>query len=209
MNMNYIGYEEMKERILSTEGFDSIEVTDNTISLYDAKDNRFLNYRNLDTVNLREVFNFNSFDLDKDKFFNIVNLLDKNMFMIVDEIVFINSEKELDVLLEKYDTQYMDIEKAIGINFFNDNVIVINSYLLKKIVHEDCEDDDCLCPKEELSRGIWQTLIHELRHNIVANPIITEDEIAIEEADEDLIEEYCISIYEDIICKYEDRYCFN
>lgn len=194
--MELIKFEEMKSRILGVESFEDIEITENIISVYDSLENRFLEFKNLETLNPMDLFEFNSLRVNEAKFINILNQLDKNMFMLVNKIIFINSKEEADALAVEYESQPFDIENMVGVNFYDDNVIVINAYLLKKSAEEIA--DYIFSFDEEFSWGLITTLIHELRHNITYNPIITEEEIPLEEGSEEAVESYCIKTFNDI-----------
>jgi hypothetical protein len=210
--MNLMTKELMKELILQVEGFEIQKETDKSIEIYDNEEDKFFNYRFLEGLNLDEVFQFNSLAVDKERFYRVFReSVDMNMLMIVDKIVFINNVEEYDDLIEEYPEQSMDMENAVGINFYMDNVVVINVKRIKELVDEEMVNfhSFTLSYHEELAMGLWQTLVHELRHNITANPIILEDLIPTEEGEEDKVEEYCRKVYEENIATHPDYLCFE
>lgn len=200
-------YREVIKRIQHTKGFEIIEQYKDNIKIYDEIENKFLTYRNLLNFNPLSLFYFFSLNVDKEKFINIINLLDRRFFLKIERVYFINNKKELDFLLNEFPSQYIDMEKHIGVNFYNDNVIVINTYLIKKLAWEDM----CLFQVPFLktfNQIIWKTLIHELRHDLVENPIITDKEIPLSENCEEKVERYCLEVFNKIV-KPRDYICFS
>lgn len=197
---------------MQVEGFEVQTESNIGIEVYDKEEDKFFNYRFLEELDFEDVFQFNSLPVDKERFYRVFKeCVDVNMLMIVDKVVFINSEEEYDALIEEYPEQSIDMEKAVGINFYMDNVVVINVKRIKELVDEEMVNfhSFTLSYHEELAMGIWQTLVHELRHNITANPIILEDMIPTEEGEEDMVEEYCRKIYEEKIGRHPDYLCFE
>ncbi|PLS15046.1 hypothetical protein CVD28_24510 [Bacillus sp. M6-12] len=208
--MNLMTKEQIKELVLQVEGFEIQEETNKGIEVYDNEEDKFFRYRYLEELNIEEVFQFNSLQFNKDAFFRIFKeCVDLNMLMIVDKVVFLNNEEEYDQLIEEYPDQSMDMDRAVGINFYMDNVVVVNVKLIRSLAEELALKDELSDVKEELAMGIWQTLVHELRHNITANPIILEDMISIEEGEEDKVEEYCRNVFEESIEKHPEYCCFK
>ena len=109
--------------------------------------------------------------------------------------------------MEEYPEQFWDIEQAVGVHFFEENVIIINAYLIRMLVQMD--ENEITSFEEELSRGVWETLIHELRHSITENPIIPETMISIEEGGEEQVEAFCRKLYQERISKHPNVYCFQ
>lgn len=205
--MNLMTKEEIKELVYQVEGFEIESETERQIDVYDEEENRFLTYAFLETLNIEDVFQFNSLSLDKEKFFNVFrSCVDLNMLLTVKKVVFINNHDELNELDEEYPEQYMDIERAVGIQYYDDGIVVINVYKIKELAKELAIGNT---ESFELAHGIWTTLIHELRHVITTNPIILEDQIPAEEAEEDRVEEYCIKVFEEYIQVHPDFMCFS
>lgn len=200
-------YNEIVKKIKETEGFEILNKTDKEIEVYDNEEDKFLTYRNLEGFNLLDLVSFSTLSVDKRKLLELLNFLDKKLFMKIKKIYFINNKKCLDEVLTKYPCQSFNIEKFLGINFYKEDVILINSYLAKKLAWEDTV---LLSTSFEAAFNtiIWETLIHELRHNLVENPIITEEEIPIEEDAEDRVEKYCLKIFDNVIEK-QNYICFS
>ena len=200
-------YNEIFERIKETKGFKILDKTDKKIEVYDSEEDKFLTYRNLESFNLLGLFSFSTLSVNKRKFLKLLNLLDKNLFMKIKKIYLINNEDDLDKVLTEYPCQYFDIESMLGINFYEEDVILINSYLAEKLAWEDTALLS-ISFHEAFNIIIWETLIHELRHNLVENPIITEEEIPIEENAEDKVEKYCLRVFDNVIEK-QNCICFS
>lgn len=206
--MNLMTKEEMKQLILETEGFEIQTETEKGIVVYDHIDNRFLHYRYLEDLDVSQLFQFNSFAVNQEAFYRVINdCFDKHMFMVVKKIIFVNNREEYEQLLEEYPEQFWDIEQAVGVHFFEENVIIINAYLIRMLVQMD--ENEITSFEEELSRGVWETLIHELRHSITENPIIPETMISIEEGGEEQVEAFCRKLYQERISKHPNVYCFQ
>lgn len=63
-----------------------------------------------------------------------------------------------------------------------------------------CHEDACKCDgniSDEVERGLWMTIIHELRHLLLdTNIVLCEDAYPTTEAAEDMVEAYCRMYYE-------------
>jgi hypothetical protein len=209
--MNLLTKEEIKRLVFQTEGFEIQQETERGIEVYDTEEDRFLNYKYLEEIRLEEMFQFNSLKVDKEKFFRVFrDCVDLNMLMIIDKVVFISKEEELEELLDEFPSQSMDIKENVGIHFYMDNVVVVNAKLIHELVNQDVQSCDYYVDfLEEFNRGIWETLIHELRHSITSNPIIPEEYIPLEEGSEEKVEEYCRRVFEEKVEKHPDYLCFG
>lgn len=205
--MNVLTFDKVVKRLENTKGFKILEKKENKVEIYDEIENKFFTYKDIENLNLLDIFEFNSLEVGKIKFLNLIELLNKNLFMIVDKVYFTNNKKEVEGLLERFPEQNISSNEYLGIYLYQDNSIVINTYLISKITLEDTNIFKT-SHEEEFNRCIWQTLIHELRHSLVENPIITEEEIPLEENTEENIERYCISTFEKII-EPKDYQCFK
>lgn len=200
---------EIIERVRNCAGLIDIKEDEKHIYAYDEQEKKHCYFRFLENINFEEIFKFGVQEVDKERFFNILKTLDLRLFLMPEKIYFINNEEEYSKLVEEYPSQFMDLENAVGINWYEDNIIVINVLLIRKLTKELIEENPHFSYEKELNIGIWQTLIHELRHMLCDSAVIIYDnEVPIEEADEKKVEEYCREIFEDKVRKM-DYICFK
>ena len=196
------------EKLNDCEGVSEVEDCGNYIEAYDEDEDMYLHFHH--NINFNELFDFGSLKVDKQKFFNVLkNSIEDILFLMPKKVYFISNEKELDDLLniEEYQCQGMDMEKALGINWFCDSTIVINIELCRKLAEEDAEK--YLGNFQQIFNEIvWVTLIHELRHMVCdLGVIIPYELIPFEEGSEENVEKYALDcFYKSII--YDDYMCF-
>ncbi len=207
--MSLFSKDDIRQLVAGVEGTEIIDETDQGIDIYDNEEERFLTYHYLEDLDVESLFIFNSLGFDKEKFFKVVrDCFDLDMFMIIKKIVFVNSDAEGTALLSDYPSQSMDFSKTVGTYFYKDCVIVVNAMLIKRLVEGEFYDDGITIPEDEFTQGLWETLIHELRHSIVSNPIVPVEHISVKEGDEDRIEEYCRNVFNTKIRLHPDYMCF-
>ena len=194
--------DEIIERVNNCEGLSEIEILDDCVSAYDDIEGRELNFRFLENLNFDEIFHFGTFKLDKERFYELLKQLDPILFLMPRKIYFISNEEELEKLEAKYECQSMNIHKHLGINWYADTVIIINIYLIKKIM-ENKDFSECFSSVDtEYNFAVWTTLIHELRHMVCdSGLIISEEEIPLSDGEEDAVEENCNYVFDEVIAK--------
>lgn len=204
---DFFNKELLLERIKECEGLIDIEEYDNHIEAYDEQEDMFLSFHH--KIDYNNLFDFGSLQVDKNKFFDMLDCLEKILFLMPKKIYFISNEEELDKLIrEEYDTQSMDLNSVLGINWLCDSVIVINVYQCRLVAKEMSNDTETSFINE-FNEVIWTTLIHELRHMVCdLGVIIPEELIPIEEASEENVENYGNTCFWDNIY-YKDYICFK
>ncbi|MDK2906521.1 MAG: hypothetical protein PWQ37_2803 [Candidatus Petromonas sp.] len=177
-----IGYNKANliKQIKESWGIEVWDIKEEYIETFDKYWSRIVIFRFPDKLNFEEMFQFNSLDIDKKKFFKILQKLDPNLFMTVNQIVIINNKEEYVDLIVSYIIIYMEA--------------------IKKVVKEECEIWPYSSERAELNRAFWQTLLHELRHSMQENPLFeNEFETMNREEKEREAEDYCRRVFQDII----------
>lgn len=158
----------------------------------------YFNY--LDILDIEKLFEFNSLKIDKERFFEKLQKLDKEIFMTIKEIIFINTEEEYDMLYRELEYEYIDMDNCTGVFLFSDSIIVINMMAIRKIAEELCEPYFGAGEIEDINTNIYITLIHELRHAHHENPLFeNEFESLTSEEKESDAENYALTEFEEKI----------
>ena len=185
------------------------DIKDDYIETFDEHWSRIVNFRFLDKINLEEIFQFNGLDINKERFFKILWKLDPSLFMVVNRIAIINSEKEFKNLMDELHgycfTDYPGTSR-LGEHWFNESCVVIFMEAIRNVVKEEMEIWPYTNELQELNRAFWQTIVHELRHTMQDNPLFENkyEAMSREERERDA-ENYCREIFENIVVCYD--YC--
>lgn len=206
----YCDKKELLKMIEDCEDLSDIKIEEDAIFAYDNKEGMDLYFHYINSINYDELFDFGSFDLDKNKFYKILNKnIDNILFLMPKKIFFISSDEELENLLnnEDYIDMDFDIENYLGQNWSYHSTIIINVKLSRELSKEKKIFGES--SKIVLNEIIWTTLIHELRHMVCdLGLIVPEELIPISEGAEDAVEEYgCNVFWNNVI--YNDYLCFN
>lgn len=199
---------EIDELVMSAcgDGYTIQDRDDFGIDVYDEVEDWFMRYSYLETLDVRGLVEFNSLKVDEGKFWRLFeSCVDYNSLMTVEKIVFVSNEDELDVWLEHTDyTQSFDMDEAVGIYWRYDNIVLVNVNLIEQSVRDINFNFDGSTYAEEMSLGLMETLVHELRHVLTMNPIIPEELVPGVEALEDSVEEYCRAVTHSILVGHPD-----
>lgn len=207
-NLNdFFNKELLMKRIRCCEGLTDIEEYDNHIEAYDEEEDIFLSFHY--KIDYNNLFDFGSLQVDKKQFFDILDeCLEKILFLMPNKIYFISNEKELDKLTEEYDTQSMDFNNTLGINWLCDSVIVINVYQCRIVAKEIAYKTNTPFINT-FNEALWTTLIHELRHMMCdLGIIIPEELVPVSEGAEEKVEEYGNECFWNSIY-YKNYHCFS
>lgn len=205
----YSDKKELLKMIESCEDLSDIQAGKDSIFAYDNREGMDLYFHYIDNIDYDQLFDFGSLNVDKHKFYKILNEnIDKLLFLMPEKIFFISSEEELESILneEEYCDEDFDMENHLGKNWSYSSTIIINVKLSKELSEEEGLLDSS---KIVLNEIIWTTLIHELRHMVCdLGLIVPEELIPISEGEEDAVEAYGCNVFWDNIV-YEDYICFN
>lgn len=198
---------EIMELIKKTDGLSYISINEESVTFFDDEyddDGREMKVIFPEYLNLEKVFQFNSTPVDKGAFYEAMEMIQtKYTFLGVEKIVFINNEKELGELLEKYPEQSMDFDSCLGIHWVVDNVIVINFALCRKMA----KYNPVINVQNELNVCVWETLLHELRHAECSIPFIPLNIISNDDAAEENVEEHARKQF-DLLSRHYNYECF-
>lgn len=158
----------------------------------------------LNSLNIRDLFDFGSVDIDREKFFGLVKQLDMTLFMTVKKIVFVQTEEDYNRLFDELRYDFINFDKELGKHLLLESTAVINLHAIIKC----CKEDPLLCRyfHEEVNIGLWTTLIHELRHVYQNNPLFKNDFNGwTKQQLEDDAEQYCRNEFENWLA-FEDYF---
>ncbi len=118
-------------------------VRESFVETFDRYWSRIVIFRFPDKLNFEEMFQFNSLDIDKKKFFKILQKLDLNLFMTVNQIVIINNKEEYVDLMKELEgssfvVDYPETSK-MGEHLFNESYIILYMEAIRKFVKEEHE----------------------------------------------------------------------
>lgn len=140
---------------------------------YDIKNERSLKFRFMNKINPINLVTFNSFGMKKEALIQLLSSIEREVFITVNKIIFINSDKELDRYCEKNDCSDDEIEDYKTFNGTYDcksGNIIINIPNIRMRVNE--------MPEYEEKYGklfflyvFLDVLLHELRHAWQYNPL--------------------------------------
>lgn len=206
----YSNKKEMLKMIEDCEDLSDIQIEEDYIFAYDNREGMDLYFHYINGINYNELFNFGSLNVDKNKFYKILNEnIDNLLFLMPRKIFFISSDEELENLLnnEDYVDSEFDIENYLGQNWSCHSTIIINVKLSRELSKEKNNFGES--SKIVLNEIIWTTLIHELRHMVCdLGLIVSEELIPISDGSEDTVEEYGRNVFWNNII-YHDYLCFN
>lgn len=205
VELDYMDRSVLRKDVEESYEIEVLEENSSHILAYDESWGREVQFNYLDTLDVNNLFEFNSLKIKKEKFFSLVNLLDKTLFMTVKKIVFLNNKKEYNKLVKELDNyEFMDdLQKELGKHLFYESVVIVNMMAIKKTIKDMIKESDYYINEwEEIHIALFTTLIHELRHSYQANPLY-EEEFSLLSRDgiEDDAEDYCRRIFEDVIEK--------
>lgn len=200
-----------KERFLK--GFESFGFNRKDIEVFEEEafmvcSDGFENY-NLNlfpNTNKEALVDFKSANINKKKFFKLLNKVDEEILMAIEAIVFINSEDELLDYMDEinYYPDSMDIENELGKYLGCYKIVMVNMVAINNYAEENALD---IIDNERLVNiGIWTTLLHELRHSIQGHPYFYQ--IEFKEDEEDDAEEYARKVFDNIL-EVEEYYVTN
>ncbi len=133
-------------------------------------------------VQLKDIFVYNSCNIDQQKFLDVIRKLDENMFKAVEKIIFINSKDEYCKFIEEYQNDSMDINEELGKMLYFENIVLINMYAINRYCNKRYSG-------YELERmrniGVYTTLLHELKHLMQTHPLFYEKDYSDKEAEDD------------------------
>lgn len=119
--------------------------------------------------------------------------VEREMFTTLDSIFFLFDESGLEELYDytgdDYALECLDMDRVIGLMWYEKNIILINVGLIQKTSEEIADE---FCPSEsQFSDGIVTTLVHELRHLMLdTNVLLSEEDYPYSENAEDAVEEF-------------------
>lgn len=184
-----------------------LEIDEKQIKTFDEHWLRDVNFRFSDALIFDELFEFNSLEVDKEKFYGILKKLDPNLFMVIEKVIIINNKDEYLKLVDKHggfslSNEYPGIN-VMGEFVFTESYIILYMEAIRKVVEDECEIWPYYNKKAELNRAFWLTLLHELRHTMQENPLYeNEYESMTREEKERDAEDYCREVFNDIIMHY-------
>lgn len=135
---------------------------------------------------------------------NLFQNLDRNTFCCVTKIDFVDSTDNLDALQEEddypeqlYNENDRLTDELVGLFWYSRKVVIVNLHAIEAAAAELTLQ--LHCPEERLKEteiGIWVTLIHELRHSMLDNPFLPEEDYPLYLGEEDEVEEYSREVFE-------------
>lgn len=147
--------------------------TSTFIYVYDNKNERHLKFRFMNKINPISLVTFNSFKMKKEALTQLLNSIDRELFITVNKIIFINSDKELDRYCEKNDCSEDEIKDYKAFNGTYDcksGNIIINIPNINQLVIEMPEYEEKY-KKLFFLYVFLDVLLHELRHSWQYNPL--------------------------------------
>ena len=139
--------------------------------------------------------------------------VDQNMLVTLRHIIFVASEDDMHEALKALDAEVYewpecvffdgdDVGECLGCFWRFQSAIIINIAAIRvesAALVEEYEFDDDYWHEDEselVTVGVYETLLHELRHLGLDNPFLDEDEYPIAEAAEDAVEDWAREAYE-------------
>lgn len=216
MQEGYMSAAMIRERIADCEGLSKkVTETPDGIRVWDRTARRWLSFRPADTLDVADVFEFGSLPVDRENFLTAVRCcLAPWELALVAKVIFVNSMEERRAVAARFPHQTINW-RALGTHLFEDNVVLVNVMNIKTAVIEEMEEDILLTgyplasPADEMHRGIWETVVHEIRHNCVENPLIYDNELPLAENLEDAIEHYARQRYREAVLPCRESWCFS
>lgn len=135
---------------------------------------------------------------------NLFENMDRNAFCCITKIAFVDSTEDLDnlrvgdefpeQLYNENDNLSCDI---VGLFWYSQKIVVVNLHAIENCVREllvEIHSPESFA--EEMSLGIWTTLIHEIRHCMLDNPWLPEADYPRHLEAEEEVEEYAREVFE-------------
>lgn len=147
--------------------------TSTFIYVYDNKNDRHLKFRYMNKIIPINIVTFNSSKMKKNALIQILSSIDRELFITVNKIIFINSDKELDRYCEKNDCSEDEIKDYKTFNGTYDcksGNIIINIPNINQRVIEMPEYEEKY-KKVFFFYIFLDVLLHELRHSWQHNPL--------------------------------------
>lgn len=206
LKLDVLGRDDVDRLIEGCDRLDVLDRDDSGLDVYDEETGKTIRYTYVDRLDIRSLVEFNSLEVDVDKFWRVFeDCVDVNSLMDVERIVFVSSEDELDELEAEYDYENsMDFGENMGIYWWDSSVVIVNAGLVYEMV-----DDHYFGYGEDRVRreyGIYlmETLVHELRHVLTMNPIVQGNLISLDEVEEEAVEMYGRRVASEILVNHVD-----
>ena len=119
--------------------------------------------------------------------------VEREMFTTLDAVFFVfdddGLEKLYDYTGDEYAQECIDMDQAVGLMWYEKNIIIINVGLIQKSSEEIADE---FCPaKNHIADGIVMTIVHELRHLMLdTNVLLSEEAYPYSENAEEAVEEF-------------------
>lgn len=192
-----IDYTELISRCW-TDGFEELDITKDRAEFYDDYDGRHIFVNNVENKEMlsfiyeNDIFEY----INKEVLNSILNKINKDLFLNLNQIVFVVNENDRNYLEEEY---AIDSYRRCYLGRYNYeySVVVVNFRTLLVEVARQLKDE-CNYTKENfdsfLSEQILITLIHEIGHCIYSCEYLNGDEMPFEDfglkGEEDVVESY-------------------
>lgn len=204
---------ELLKMVKNCEGLSEITVEPDCIFAYDDYNGMDLRFHYIENRNYDELFNFGSVNVDKKKFYSVLDkYIDKLLFLMPVKVFFVSFAEEVEDIIDDISPECdfcLDMDNFLGRTWSMESSVFINVGLCKTMAIESpCVDRSAKCIFNEI---IWTTLIHELRHLVCDFGVIIPDQmISVSEATEDAVEDYCNDVFfNDILCNTNEYLCFE
>lgn len=197
----------MTEAVMAKE-VEILEEGDLTMSVYDIVDGREIHYTGDEAIDEQWLAQRISIPQSVVNIFvpaaeiakTLLGVLDKEYFNTLRGIVFFDSKKDFDEIKKYTDTEelYLSVNKeqfqneCVGLTIWSEQIVLINCKKIRELSSEEEAPD--------IRRGIWITVLHELRHLLLdCNPYLPMEKYPVEAAAEDAVEEWAINVYENLL----------
>lgn len=147
--------------------------TSTFIYVYDNKNDRYLKFRYMNKIIPINLVTFNSFGMKKAALTQLLNSIERELFITVNKIIFINNDKELDSYCKKHncsEDEKEDYKRFNGTHDCRSNDIIINIPNINQRVLEMPEYEEKY-KKLFFLYVFLDVLLHELRHSWQYNPL--------------------------------------
>lgn len=192
------------EKLEQDERFSDIVFEKKRVLAFDQKQDREVCFNLMKEIQPIKLIEFNSTQANKESFCTIFNVLPKNFFLTVRKIVFINNVAEAELFLKQEGLQdgydFFDLYENMGKHLFFESIIIVNIDRIRQLAVQQNMD------AYDFNYNVWLTLLHELGHNICANPLYSIETTS----EEDFVENFARGWFESAInVPFDDFSCFN
>lgn len=185
-------------RIDADDDLELLGVADGAIEVFDHGNEKELTFYRDPFVDLENRLTLPD-SIDRTVFERVLrDCIDPNSMQTVERLVILGDEGDYDAFYDEYPFSDFDPDEHAGMYFFHENMVVVNLWLIGRL-YPDIDDQ---------LAALWETVAHELRHVVTANPVVLDTDIPAAAGDEDAVEVYGRQVYARRIYLHGDRDCF-